>query len=76
MKHFGVYLDQILTFQDELKNIVASGIKTSYAIRDIFSFPKRLFLLNAFVLYHLHLYAILLTSISGKLNTTLEKQLN
>ena len=39
VKYWGVYLNQNLEFQDELKNIlwkIATGIKTIYAIRNIF----------------------------------------
>ena len=79
VKYLGVYLDQNLKFQDEVKNILrkmATGIKTLYAIRDIFPIATRLLLLNALVLSHLHYSAILLTGISENLITTLEKQLN
>ena len=79
VKYLGVYLDQNMNFQDEVKNILrkmATGIKTLYAIRDIFPTATRLCLLNALVLSHLHYSSILLTSVSENLNTTLEKQLN
>ena len=79
VKNLGVYLDQNLNFQDEVKNILwkmATGIKTLYAIRDIFPTATRLLLLNALVLSHLHYSSILLTGISENLITTLEKQLN
>ena len=55
---------------------MATGIKTLYAIRDIFPIATRLLLLNALVLSQLHYPAILLTGISENLITTLEKQLN
>ena len=55
---------------------MATGIKTLYAIRDIFPTSTRLLLLNALVLSHLHYSSILLTGISENLITTLEKQLN
>ena len=57
VKYLGVYLDQNLNFQDEVKYILrkmATGIKTLYAIRDIFPTATRLLLLNALVLSHLH----------------------
>ena len=79
MKYLGVYLDQNLDFQDEMKNIlrkIATGIKTLYAIRDFFPTATRLLLLNGLVLSHLHYSSILLTGISENLITTLEKQLN
>ena len=79
VKYLGVYLDQNLNFQDEVKNILrkmATGIKTLYAIRDIFPTATRLLLLDALVLSHLHYSSILLTGISENLVTTLEKQLN
>ena len=78
VKYLGVYLDQNLDFQDEVKNILrkmATGIKTLYAIRNIFPTATRL-LLNALVLSHLHYSSVLLTGISENLITTLEKQLN
>ena len=43
IKYLGVYLDQNLTFQCEVKNLLrkmATGIKTLYAIRDLF--PEKL----------------------------------
>ena len=55
---------------------MATGIKTLYAIRDVFPTATRLLLLNALVLSHLDYSAILLTGISENLITTLEKQLN
>ena len=79
MKYLGVYLDQNLKFQDEVKNTLrkmATGIETLYAIRDIFPIATRLLLLNALVLSHLHYSAILPTGIGGNLITTLEKKLN
>ena len=75
VKYLGVYLDQGLDFQDEVKNILrkmATGIKTLYAIRDIFRTATRLLLLNALVLSHLHFSSILLTKISENLITTLK----
>ena len=79
VKYLGVYLDQNLDFQDEVKNILrkmAAGIKTLYALRDIFPTASRLLLLNALVLSHLHCFSILTTGISENMITTLEKQLN
>ena len=77
MKYLGDYLDQDLDFQDEVKNILrklGTGIKTLYAIRDIFQTATRLILLNALVLSHLRYSAILLTGISENFITIPEKQ--
>ena len=66
VEYLGVYLDQNLKFQDEVKNILrkrATGIKTFYALRDIFLNATRLLLLNALVLSHLQYSAILLIGI-------------
>ena len=74
-----VYLDQNLTFQEEVKHILrkmACGIKSLYSIRDYFPAKLRLLLLNALVNSHLHYPAILLKVSTGNLNTTLGKQLN
>ena len=79
IKYLGVYLDQNLTFQCEVKNLLqkmAAGIKTLYAIRDLFPEKTRLLLLNALVISHLHYSAILLNGISENLLTTLEKQIS
>ena len=75
VKYLGVYLDQNLKFQDEVKYILrkmAIGIKTLFAIRDIFSISTRLLSLNALVLSHLVHSAFLLTGISENLITTLK----
>ena len=79
VKSLGVYLDQILTFQEEVKHILrkmACGIKTLYSIRDYFPEKVRLLLLNALVISHLHYPAILLSGLTENLNTTLENQPN
>ena len=83
VKSLAVYRDLNLKVQDEVKNILtsgirkmATGIKTLYGIRDTFPIATRLFLLNALVLSHLHYSAILLTGITKNLITTLEKQFN
>ena len=79
VKYLGVYLDQNLTFQEEVNHIlpkIACGIKTLYSIRDYFPEKVRLLLLNALVISHLHYPAILLNGLTENLNTTLEKQLN
>ena len=79
VKYLGVYLDQNLSFKEEVKHILrkmACGIKTLYSIRDYFPEKVRLLLLNALVISHLHYPAILLNGLTENLNTTLEKQLN
>ena len=79
VKYLGVFLDQNLTFQDEVKSILqkmSCGIKCLYSIRDLFPEKTRLMLLNALVVSHLQYSAILLTGITVNLMTTLEKQLN
>ena len=80
VKYLGIFLDQNLTFQDEVKSILqkmSCGIKCLYSIGDLFPEKKtRLMLLNALVVSHLQYSAILLTGIFENLMTTLEKQLN
>ena len=79
VKYLGVYLDQNLTFQEEVNHILrkmACGIKTLYSIRDSFPEKVRLLLLNALVISHLYYPAILLNGLTENLNTTLKKQLN
>ena len=70
-------MDQNLTYQDEVKNLLmkmACGIKTIYSIRDLFPLKNRFLLLNASVISHLHYSSILLNGITENLLTTLEKQ--
>ena len=79
VKYLGVFLDQNLTFQDEVKSTLqkmSCGIKCLYSIRDLFPEKTRLMLLNALVVSHLQYSALLLTGITENLMTTLEKQLN
>ena len=79
VKYLGVYLNQNLNYQIEIKNILrkmALGIKSLYSVRHIFPQKTRKLLLNALVVNHLHYSAILLSGISENLLTTLEKQLN
>ena len=76
VKYLGVYQDQNLNYQIEIKNILrkmALGIKSLYPVRDIFPQKTRKLLLNALVVSHLHYSAILLSGISENLLTTLEK---
>ena len=78
IKYLGVYLDQNLTYQEEVKHILrkmACGIKTLYSIRDYFPEKVRLLLLNALVISHLHYLAFLMNGSTENLNTNLEKQL-
>ena len=75
----GVYLDQNLTYENEVKHVLkkmACGIKTIYAVKQFLPEKVCLLLLNALVLSHLHYPAILLQGISQNLLTTLEKQLS
>ena len=79
VKYLGVYLDQNLTYENEVKHVLkkmACGIKTIYAVKQFLSEKVCLLLLNALVLSHLHYPAILLQGISQNLLTTLEKQLS
>ena len=79
IKSSSVYLDQNLTFQEEVRHILrkmAGGIKTRYSIREYFPEKIRLLLLNVLAISHLHYPAILLNGLTENLNTTLEKQLN
>ena len=79
VKYLDAYLDQNLTFHEEVEHILrkmACGIKTLYSIREYFPEKVRLLLLNALVISHLHYPAILLKGLTENLNTTLEKQLN
>ena len=79
VNYLGVYLDQNLKVQDEVKNILrkmATGIKTLSATRDTFPIAPRLLLFNALFLSHLHYSAIPLSGTTENLITTLEKQMN
>ena len=77
--YLGVYLDQNLTYQMEVQNILrkmATGIKVLYFIRNILPEKTRLLLLKSLVLSHLHYSSILVNGISQNLLLTLEKQLS
>ena len=79
VKYLGVYLDQNLTYENEVKHVLkkmACGIKTIYAVKQFLPEKVCLLLLNALVLSHLHYPAILLQGFSQNLLTTLEKQLS
>ena len=79
VKYLGVYLDQNLSFQKEVKNILrnmACGIKTLYSIREYLPEKTHLLLLNALVTSHIHYPSIPLNGIAQNLITTLEKQLS
>ena len=73
VKYLGVFLDQNLTYQDEVKNLLmrmACGIKTIYSVRDLFPEKTRLLLLNALVISHLHYSSVLLNEITENLLPT------
>ena len=78
VKYLGVVVDQFfLKFQDEIKRILkkmACGIKTLQPIKKPLPVQKRLLIMNALVISHLHYSAILLSGISA--NLSLEKQLS
>ena len=79
VKYLGVFLDENLTYQDEVKTLLmkmACGIKTIYSVRDLFPEKTRFLLLNALVISHLHYSLVLLNGITENLLTTLEKQLS
>ena len=79
VKYLGVFLDQNLNFQNEVKNLLkkmACGIKTLYAIRESFPEKTPILILNVLVISHVQYSAILLNGISENLLTTLEKQLS
>ena len=79
VKYLGIYLDQNLTYEYEVKNILkkmACGIKTLYSVKSFLPDKTCLMLLNSLVISHIHYPALLLNGISQNLITTLEKQLN
>ena len=79
VKYLGVYLDQNLTYEREVKNVLkkmACGIKTMYAVKQFLPEKTCILLLNALVISHLHYPSILLQGLSQNLVTTLEKQLS
>ena len=72
-------MDQNLTYQDEVKNLlvkIACGIKTIHSVRDLFPEKTRFLLLHALVISHLHYSSVLLNGVTENLLTTLEKQLS
>ena len=79
VKYLGIYLNQNLTYEFEVKNILrkmACGIKTLYSVKYFLTDKTCLMLFNSLVISHIHYPAILLNEISQNLITTLEKQLN
>ena len=79
VKYLGVILDKKLMYQQQVKQILskmAQGIKTLYVLRNVVPYHLRKILLNSLVISHLQYSAVLLSSISKNLLTTLEKQLN
>ena len=78
-KYLGVYLDQNVTYQMEVQNILrkmATGIKVLYSIWNILPEKARLLLVSSLVLSHLHYSSILIYGISQNLRLTLQKQLS
>ena len=79
VKYLGVFLDQNLNYQAEVKSLLmkmACGIETIYSVRDLFPEKTRSLLLNALVISHLQYSSVLLNGIIENLLTTLEKQLS
>ena len=78
VKYLGV-LDQLLTFQDEVKMILgkmACGIEALQSIKKPLPIKTRLLLINALLISHLHYPTILLNGTSANLTISLEKQLS
>ena len=74
VKYLGFFIVQNFTFQQEVKNVLrmmACGIKTLNAIKNPFNINKRLSIMNALVLSHLHYSSILLNSITRNLVASL-----
>ena len=79
MKYLGVILDKILLYQQQVKQIhskMAQGTKTLYVLKNAVPYHLRKILLNSPVISYLQYSAVLLSSISKNLLTTLEKELN
>ena len=80
MKYVGLFLDQNLCFQEEVKSILkkmACVIKTILANEKGLVIKTRIILLSALVLSHLHYSATLFSGISKKnLIISFEKQLS
>ena len=79
VKYLGIYLDQSLNFQEEVKNILrkmAMGIKTLNVIKHPFPVSTRILLMNALILSHLHYSSVVIQGISNNLTVSLEKQLS
>ena len=80
IKYLEIVLDENLTYQVEVENILKKmvcGIKTPNSIKDIFFTEKsRILSLNALVISQLQYPSVLLNAIAQNLKTTLEKQLN
>ena len=80
VNYLGVFLDQNLNFQNEVKNLLkkkmACGIKTLCTLRESFPEKTRIMILYALVISHVHYSAILRNGISENLLTILEKQLS
>ena len=79
VKYLGVHIDNNLSFQDGVKQILkrkARQIKTIYILRNRMSTFLMKTVLNAFVISHLHYLLLLIQSIDKNLLIMLEKQLN
>ena len=79
VKYLEMYLDQNLTYEYEVKNILEKmecSIKTLCSVKLFLQDKTCLMLFNSLVISHIHYPALLLNGISQSLITTLEKQLN
>ena len=78
-KYLGVMLDQNLTFDAQVRQVLrktACAIKVIYSIRDNFPRLTRLTIMNALVCSHFIYCAPLLTSITAQNLQSLERQIN
>ena len=72
VKYLGIYLDQKLTYEYEVKNILKKmvyGIKTLYSVKSFLPDKTCLMLLNSLVISHIHYPALLLNGVSQSLIT-------
>ena len=77
--YLGFFLDQNLTFQQELKNVLrkmARGTKTLNAIKIPFKINTRLIIMNTLNLSKIHSSSFILNSITQNLVASLGQQLN
>ena len=76
-KYLDVYLDQNLTYQMEVHNILrkmATGIKVLYSIQNFPPEKNTSSTADSLALSHLHYSSILINGISQNLRLSLEKQ--